>query len=257
MSERKTFILTMDLTPRFMSGYALRKHISEYRWRRIIKKSLAEKRGLVCEICGFSAKIPDLIDGHEAFAYLDDGTVRMVPIQLLCKRCHAIKDFAHTERLISHGVGLNRQMLIDHFCEKNQCTLADFNEHYDEARRRVHEIEKRYGPIIAHERVHYGDYQDHYLKAKDPARLNKWTAAQKAIADAICSSGVHEDYREDLLEIARNDELFAEELMQFAKGSNYKATRSLIAETLAEYFDDDSIITDDEPICWFIERGSP
>ncbi len=258
MTERKAPLLTMDLTPNFMSGYALRKHVSDYRWRKIIKKELVAVRGLICEICSFSTNETKHIDAHEVFEYLADDTVRLADIQLLCTRCHDIKDFAQTERLIAQGVKPpeRRQLVIEHFCRVNECTPSEFNEHYDEARRHVRAIEKRYGPIIVHERVHYGDYHDNFLKAKDPARLNKWTAAQKAVADAIRYRVVHEDYREDILEIARDDELFAEELMQLVKASNYKAARSLIVEALAEYFDDDSIITDDEPICWLIEPGS-
>ena len=108
MTERKPFILTMDLTPKFMSGYALRKHLSEYRWRKIIKKELVSARGLTCEICPFSANEPKHIDAHEVFEYLADDTVRIADIQLLCTRCHDIKDFAQTERLIAQGESQSR-----------------------------------------------------------------------------------------------------------------------------------------------------
>ncbi|HEX3754179.1 MAG TPA: hypothetical protein VHV26_03805 [Rhizomicrobium sp.] len=257
MIAQKKFKLTIDLTPNFMSEYALRKHVSDHRWRKIIKKGLITARGLACEICDFSTNETSHIDAHEVFEYLADDTVWLADIQLLCTRCHDIKDFAQTERLIAEGVkpSERRQLVLNHFCRVNECTLSEFNEHYDEGRRYVRAIERRYGPNIAHERVHYGAYHGHFLKAKDRARLNKSTAAQMAVTDAI-RSGVHEDYREDVLDIARNDELFAEELLLRVKAGDSEAARSLIAEALAEYFDDDSIITDDEVIYWFREPNS-
>ncbi len=244
MIERKKFILTMDLTPNFMSGSALRKHVGDHRWRKIIRKALVAERGLVCDICRFPARESKIIDAHEVFDYPEDGTVRLVAIQLLCTWCHDIKDFAQMERLIAQRVKRpeRRQLIIEHFCHVNECPLAEFDEHYEDARRRVRAIEKRYGPVITPDQVHYGDFHDHYVKAQDPARFNGWTAAQHAIAVAI-RRGVHEDYREEAIEIAKENDDFRDEILCLVKRKDYDAAVTLVIETIQEYCD-----IDDDPL---------
>ena len=251
MTKSKNFTLTMDLTPHFMSGSALRKHVSEYRWRKIIRPELIAARGPNCEICHFTAIESKRIEAHEIFEY-GDNSIKLAAIQLLCTRCHDIKDFAQTERLIAKGVKetQRRQVVVDHFCRVNECTLAEFDAHYADARRRLQEIELRFGPSITPDQIHYGDYQHHHVKAQDPARFTGLTAAAHAIAAAIKRGAVHEDYRETALEIAKENSEFCDEILRLVKNGDIDAAAALVVETIGEYCDDGFEMYPDHECPW-------
>lgn len=250
MADDASYRLTIDLTPRFMSSAALRKKISGYRWKEI-KRNLVTERGLVCEICRNSV-LPQKWDAHEAFIYPDDGSVRLDAIQVLCKSCHAIKDFAQTERLIEGGVFTvpnYREILIEWFCRENRCCAKDFEAHYETARKRAEELDERYGPNMAQDRINYGAYHSYYLKAQDPERFKTHTAASHAIANLI-KNGVHEDYREVLLEITSDDPKLSEEILRLVKAGDQKAARTRLLEELEDYFSEDAPIDEDQAIPW-------
>jgi hypothetical protein len=252
MTDVSDYRLTIELTPHFMSSAALRKKINKYRWQEI-RRTLASERGLVCETCSDKFESREQLDAHEVFIYPSDGTVLLKKIQLLCKDCHAVKDFAHTERLISDGTRKRpnfREILVERFCRLNKCSVADFNKHYESASKTARELERRYGPDIDQGRINYGPYHSYYVKAQDPERFNTHTATSHAVGELIRNGILHEDYRETLLEIAKDDQQFAEKLLALVKAGDNKTTKAVLMEELEEYLSDDSAITDDEPPYW-------
>jgi hypothetical protein len=161
---RHEFALTMDLTPAFMSRYALRK-VAKSRWPSI-RRSLLRERGPVCEICKFTAEEPRYIDAHEVFQYPANGAVRLVRIQLLCKRCHDCKHFDHLVRLEAEGIreGGRAGVVIDHFCRVNICTKKKFYDHLTESLRYKRKLELRYSSSLLIDHVHYGPYHERVVE---------------------------------------------------------------------------------------------
>jgi hypothetical protein len=142
-ASSKALILEMELTPHFMAGFSLPR-VAKGRWRGI-RKSLLRERGPICEICGFSAENPGLIDAHEVYEYPEDRIVRLVRIQLLCKRCHECKHLDHIERM---GRSERVKLLIEHFCAINKCDLKKFQKHYDASWQEKHKTQQIYGLAI-------------------------------------------------------------------------------------------------------------
>jgi hypothetical protein len=156
----RVFILKMELTPHFMAGLSLPR-VAKDRWPRI-RKALLEERGPVCEICGFVAENAGLIDAHEIYEYPESSVVRLVRIQLLCKRCHDCKHLDHVERM---GRLARVKLLIEHFCNVNQCALAGFRKHYDNAWDDKNRIQRLYGTVLGEEQINYGEYNERVIEA--------------------------------------------------------------------------------------------
>jgi hypothetical protein len=252
----------MELVPNFMSAAALRKHVTEYTWRIRIVKRLRAERGLVCEICGFRAENPGIMDSHEVYEYSEDGSVRLSNIQILCSRCHDIKDFAQTERLIAEGhkPQARRDLIIEHFCRVNSCTLAEFKKHLSEAMCAVQELEKRYGPVLPHDRIDYGPFQDEFMKCqarrqavpphrRGAAAMNWYSATEKAIRIAK-EHGVHPDYHDEILELARQDDRFRADILNLVRDSQFDAAVELIVRLLDEVDDDGSEVLPDHELIY-------
>jgi len=131
--------LTIELVPSTVWASSLyqiyRRKNQLGKWRKI-KKQLLEKEGRRCWICG---KMSTRLEAHEFWEYDDENHIqKLVAIHHLCPMCHKIKHigfWCHTEegRKQLENSGLTREDLIKHFCEVNNCSRREFEEHEEEA----------------------------------------------------------------------------------------------------------------------------
>lgn len=126
--------LTIELVPTTLWGKNIREYIGQKAWKEI-KNIIFEQEGKKCYICNFKG----LLDLHETWHYDDVNKIqKLVALHHLCKKCHAIKhlgfSFLTDEGEYSlKSIGLNKEMIINHYCKINNCSKKDFEEHKDEA----------------------------------------------------------------------------------------------------------------------------
>jgi len=213
-----------------------------------IRNSLLRERGPVCEICGFVAQESRYIDAHEVFEYPDDGRIRLVGIQLLCKRCHDCKHFDQLLAMEKSGVRERgrSETLIEHFCRVNRCSRVEFGDNLQTSRRRSEELRKRYGSNPSADQVDYGPYQDTVARYRsDGSALNWWVALVRirkhANADRLDpDAGVFDNY--DFKEIAgavREDDHTRKEIVRLVNAGNHKGAYAVIVGLMAEVWDYD------------------
>jgi len=133
------FKLTIELIPStvwFSSIYQICKKNNRLdKWKKI-KEELFKLEGKRCWICG---REDDRLEAHEFWEYDDQNHVqKLVAIHHLCNMCHKIKHigfWCYTDRgkRKLNEEGLNKEDLIRHFCEVNNCTRKDFERHEREA----------------------------------------------------------------------------------------------------------------------------
>jgi hypothetical protein len=136
-------------------------------WRRI-KRSIFEKEGRFCWICGAKDR---RLEAHELWVYDDAKHVqKLAAIHHLCYLCHKIKHigfWCHTEegaRRLERERLCNED-LIKHFCATNLCTSQDFENYEQEVFRIWYERSK-----YEWEQV-FGEYTPIVLKALESIKL--------------------------------------------------------------------------------------
>ena len=151
------FKLTIELVPETAWHSSLYRYYKDRgqleKWRKL-KEDLFKKEGRKCWICG---KEGTRLEAHEFWEYDDVNHVqRLVAIHHLCSLCHKIKHigfWCYTDRGSAQLEleGLTREDLIEHFCEVNNCTKDEFEEHEKEvfetwSKRSSHEWKQDLGP---------------------------------------------------------------------------------------------------------------
>jgi len=127
--------LEIELVPSTVWYSSLYRLLPKNEWCRLKVKAYA-KEGRKCYICD-SEQGPFSL--HEFWEY-DDGKhiQRLSEVHHLCNLCHKIKHlgfWCHTAdgRMKLKQEGLDRDDLIEHFCEVNNCTKEEFLRHEDKA----------------------------------------------------------------------------------------------------------------------------
>jgi hypothetical protein len=121
--------LTVDLVPKTAWNQSLAKLLPRKVWTGI-RESHIEQNGEICQICGQTEGIFNL---HEIWNYDDVNYIQKLDgFVLLCKMCHHVKHIGLTKILANEGK-LDLNAVINHFCEVNNCTTKDFQEHEKEA----------------------------------------------------------------------------------------------------------------------------
>jgi hypothetical protein len=186
----------------------------------------------------------------EVFEYGGDGIVRLLRIQLLCKRCHDCKHFDHLLRMENSGSREKgrSELIIEHFCRLNACSNAAFEQHFAASERVRWELERKYGPAVPEDRVHYGPYNEQIALARKRRRQwhpNWWQALQTAIKYAV-GHGLHPDYRDEIIELVRDDLPIRESLLRCIQKGDFDGAYTLIKEILEESRDDWDPLPDGE-----------
>ena len=131
----KKLKLTIELVPASSWGNNLRSVLKPHMWKTI-REEVYKKYNGKCAICKAKGKL----HAHEVWEYDDDNHIQnLVGIIALCKLCHAIKHFGHTELEDAKGK-IDKEKVIRHFMKVNSCSREDFMKHKIEVQK---EFEKR------------------------------------------------------------------------------------------------------------------
>jgi hypothetical protein len=139
----------IDLVPEPLWGKNLRATQSQSKWRAL-RKRLIDERGLKCAMCGAVESDAKKIHAHEQWLYVVDanagvggeappsrphGTAKLVGIELICGKCHAVEHFGRLRVLKKRGeIDVSvLESVIAHFCKTNGATVDEFLEHEERA----------------------------------------------------------------------------------------------------------------------------
>jgi len=79
----------------------------------------ADNRCVVCHAAG-------ILHAHEVWAYDWDASVQwLYAVKALCPMCHACQHIQHTALRVAEGT-LTLDAVVNHYCNVNGCTEADF-----------------------------------------------------------------------------------------------------------------------------------
>jgi hypothetical protein len=245
--------LTLTVAP-IWTPPALR-HVAPGRWPRI-RKTLLKERGPICEICGFAAEEPRYIDAHEVFEYLDDGTILLAGIQLLCKRCHDCKHFDQLLSMEKAGIreAGRAETVIEHFCRLNGCSRAEFEDSLETSRRRSEELRRRYGSDVPPAQVDYGPYNEIVSRSRRPGSpLNWWHVMQRIKKYAregrftVDRGNVfdHRDY-DEIADALRYDDYTRDEIVRLGNAQDWRGAYAAIVALMEEMMDDGELFPDHE-----------
>lgn len=120
----ENFKLQIELIPKTSWYNNLRSNLKKSDWDKL-RKEAYENCNHKCFICGSEPKI---LDAHELWEFDDVNNIqKLVKIIALCKSCHGVIHFGHTQL---RGYGNDA---INHFMKVNECDFEDFEEHKDKA----------------------------------------------------------------------------------------------------------------------------
>jgi len=128
------FKLTIELVPSSVWRSSLYQLLPRNVWNRI-KREIYAREGRKCYICGTTE---GRFSAHEFWEYDDETHAqKLAAIHHLCNLCHKIKHigfWCHTTegRAKLGQEGLNREDLVEHFCNTNNCNRAVFLKHDEE-----------------------------------------------------------------------------------------------------------------------------
>jgi len=112
--------LTPELVPQTAWCKNLRSALSKAEWDKL-RKSVYEKAGHKCEICGGVGK-KHPVECHEVWEYLEisgDGIQKLVKTEAICPACHEVKHIGLAE------VRGNYARAIKHMCKVNGITKQE------------------------------------------------------------------------------------------------------------------------------------
>lgn len=122
----KDFRLSIELVPSTAWGQNLRKLMKPFMWHSIRNEVLEKAKG-TCMIC----KANGTLDCHEVWIYDDESHIqKLAGFLALCKDCHDLKHIGFAS--LSHGKP-KYEKLVNHFMKVNNCSRADFVDHYNTA----------------------------------------------------------------------------------------------------------------------------
>lgn len=131
----KKYKLTIELVPASSWGNNLRSVLKPNMWK-VIRDETYRRFGNKCAICGANGQL----HAHEVWEYENkDHIQNLVDIIALCRMCHAVKHFGHTELEDAKGK-IDKEKVIKHFMKVNNCTREDFLRHKVQAQK---DFEKR------------------------------------------------------------------------------------------------------------------
>jgi 5-methylcytosine-specific restriction endonuclease McrA len=120
--------LEIELVPATTWEANLRKVLSQSEWDKIRKKAYADY-GYKCGICGVSERL----SCHEIWNYDDINHIQTLKgFIALCDMCHHVKHIGRAGILAREGK-LNYSKVVEHFMNVNNCDLATFKKHREEA----------------------------------------------------------------------------------------------------------------------------
>lgn len=149
---KNKFKLKIELVPSSVWYSSLYRLLPRQVWHRTKERLFAEE-GRKCYICSYKQ---GPLSAHEFWEYNDDEHIqKLVAVHHLCSLCHKIKHigfWCHTAdgRAKLGEQGLDREGLIEHFCNVNNCAKKEFLEHEEKAfdlwrERSKHEWEQDFG----------------------------------------------------------------------------------------------------------------
>lgn len=135
----KKFKLRIELVPStiwYSNIYSYYKNNNQVEKWHELKQYLFETEGNHCWIC---SKENTRLEAHEFWDYDDYKHVqKLVAVHHLCDLCHKVKHIGlwlHSadgdKMLIKQR--MKKEDIINHFCKVNNCSVADFQKHEDEA----------------------------------------------------------------------------------------------------------------------------
>ena len=117
--------LKIELVPQSSFYNNIRNEVSKQIWD-IIRKSTYKKAGYECEVCGTEG----VLHCHEIWSYDDEEKIQTLKgFQALCENCHMLKHIGFSMHTEKGKEKFDREELINHFCEINDCTREDFMEY--------------------------------------------------------------------------------------------------------------------------------
>lgn len=120
----KKYKLTIELVPASTWGNNLRSVLKPHMWKAI-REETYRRFGNKCAICGAGGQL----HAHEVWEYKNKDHIQsLVDIVALCKMCHGVKHFGHTELEDAKGK-IDKEKVVLHFMRVNNCTREDFIKH--------------------------------------------------------------------------------------------------------------------------------
>lgn len=122
--------LELELIPEKQWGKSLAHLLSKPVWDTL-RREVYKRDGYQCTICGAT---DTRVNCHEVWEYQDRGKKHIQHLKefrTLCDQCHDIKHWGRTVSLVHQGKLLTSYLeeLTKHFCEVNNCSIEDFNNH--------------------------------------------------------------------------------------------------------------------------------
>lgn len=120
--------LKIELVPSTSFFDNLRNNVSPKQWD-IIRKESYLKSNNKCAICGATGRL----NCHEIWDYDDINNIqKLLGFTALCNNCHNIKHIGLAKMHADEG-RFDFNIVIDHFCKINNCTIKTFQEHQKES----------------------------------------------------------------------------------------------------------------------------
>lgn len=124
--KEQAFLLKIELVPKTCFYSNVRKVVSKSKWDKIRKKAYKRSNNK-CAICDTKNV---KLNCHEIWSYDDQKHIQHLDgFQALCENCHMIKHAGFSMHTKKGKELYDREKLIRHFCEVNECTKEDFLEH--------------------------------------------------------------------------------------------------------------------------------
>lgn len=120
--------LKIEMVPASAWGQNLRRSIPARKWDKL-RKSVHEKNGNKCEICGSDYRL----SCHEEWDFDEEtGIQKLVSLGSVCGMCHHVAHIGMAKQLADQGV-LDIKAVIDHFLTINGVGIDVFEQAESEA----------------------------------------------------------------------------------------------------------------------------
>lgn len=122
-----TLKLTLELIPEMQWGQSLARLLPTEVWDSL-RREIYQKFNYECAICSGSGRM----NCHEVWTFDDKNHIQFLKgLQSLCDDCHMIRHWGRTVAETQKGTYPKDTLtrLTRHFCEVNECTVAEFEEH--------------------------------------------------------------------------------------------------------------------------------
>jgi hypothetical protein len=125
----KTLKLSIELVPSTVWESSLYKLMPREVWNSI-RDDFIKENGRKCQVCG---EIEGKMNLHEVWKYDDVKHIQKLEgFIILCGMCHHVKHIGLAGILANQGK-LDYDKVIEHFCNVNDCTKKEFENHRTEA----------------------------------------------------------------------------------------------------------------------------